>query len=632
MGRSTNGRDQEYHPSCDAGCSEGPAFRSAALQAANLPWPALYSLVFAAVALSHLTLLRLPYFWDEGGYYIPAALDFYHHGWLVPHFTNAHPPLPNVLLGTLWHLTGFHILATRLLVCAFAAAGLLAVFRLSQRLLDPAAAATVTLLTAVYPIWFAQSTLAHADIFAAAFTLWALALYLPASSRTPDSQDNRVPQVSLLRPGLTATAPGLRIRVPQVSLLRPGTYHQPLSIAALFSLAALSKETAIVWPATLAAIELTHLLRHRHNPTLRREHLSLFAAVAFPVLPLAAWYAYHHHVTGFTFGNPEYLRYNATANLTAAHLWQAVRYRFLHLFWQRNIWLPVLFALACLFLPRRTNPSIDSQDAIILSKSPESTEAPQQPDPLSLIPDPCRAAALPPTTLRTLALLIAANWLFFSVLGGALLTRYLLPVYPLVLLVCVDTWRSRTRLWTAFAAATAAAFLSALWINPPTSFAPEDTLTYRDMIVVHQEAIDYVAAHFPNATVLTAWPVAADLFRPELGYVTRPIKAFSIEDFTRPEIEKAAQEPGEYDTAIVFTTHYTTPSFRHWLLAHPNSRRGQEFNRTRDLTPAEIALLLGGKVVWQDDRNGEWAAVLRFPRSYEARLVPGARLQVLGRL
>jgi hypothetical protein len=134
-------------------------------QLAALPSLALFLLFFAAVALSHLTLLRLPYYWDEGGYYIPAALDFFHSGTLIPQFTNAHPPLPNVILGLLWHVAGYHILATRLLVCAFAAAGLLGVFRLAQRLLNPVAAITVTFLTAVYPIWFAQSTLAHADIF-----------------------------------------------------------------------------------------------------------------------------------------------------------------------------------------------------------------------------------------------------------------------------------------------------------------------------------------------------------------------------------------------------------------------------------------------------------------------------------
>jgi hypothetical protein len=515
-----------------------------------LPSPMLFGIFFAAVAMGHVGLLHLPYYWDEGGYYIPAALDFYHTGQLVPHFTNAHPPLPNIVLGTLWHIFGFHVLATRLCVGAFAAAGLTAIFRLTQHLLDATAAVAVTLLTAVYPIWFVQSTLAHADIFAAAFTLCAFALYLP-------SRD----------------AP---------------TLQRQISVAALFSLAALSKETSIIQPATLAGLQLVLLLRDHRTPAISRQHLGWITALSFPLLPLLTWYAYHHHVTGYTFGNPEYLRYNATANLTAAHILQSIRQRFLHLFWQRDMWLPILFALACLFLPRR-------------SDAPKS---------------------LTVAIFRTVTVLVAANWLAFSILGGALLTRYLLPIYPLILIVCIDVWRTRTHWWPLFTALVAAAFISALWLNPPTSFAPEDNLNYRDMIVVDQEAINFVAAHYPDAIILTAWPVAADVFRPELGYVSRPLKAISIEDFTLPQIRKAAREPGAYDTAIVFTTHFLAPSFRHYLMAHPHSRSGQEFNATRDLTPAEIAAILGGHIVWQDDRNGEWAAVLRFNRSYDARLVP----------
>jgi hypothetical protein len=141
-----------------------------------------------------------------------------------------------------------------------------------------------------------------------------------------------------------------------------------------------------------------------------------------------AWFAYHHHVVGFTFGNPEYLRYNATANLTAGHILQAVRYRFLHLFWQRNIWMPIVFALACLFLSRRD-------------------DAP---------------SSLARSARYTIAVLVVANWLAFSVLGGALLTRYLLPIYPLILIVCVDLWRTHTRRWPILAAATAVAFITAL--------------------------------------------------------------------------------------------------------------------------------------------------------------------------
>jgi 4-amino-4-deoxy-L-arabinose transferase-like glycosyltransferase len=553
---------------------ESPTHRFSALSArfADLPGPVLFLLFFAAVALGHLTLLHLPYYWDEGGYYIPAALDFYHTGQLIPHFTNAHPPLPNILLGTLWHIVGYRILATRLFVCAFAAAALLAIFRLTQRLLDATAAITVTLLTAVYPIWFAQSTLAHADIFAAAFTLWAFALYLPQPAN-----------------------PSLR---------------RHLSVAALFSLAALSKETAILQPAALAALQAALLLRDRRSPQLRRQHLRWLAALSFPALPLIAWFAYHHHITGFTFGNPEYLRYNATANLTTAHILQAIRYRFLHLFWQRNIWIPILFALACLFLPRRA------------PQAPSLSAHSPKPHNLTGKEAPASGVCLENTTLRIIALLVAANWFAFSVLGGALLTRYLLPMYPLILIVCVDLWRTHTSRWPIFAAVTAAAFVSALWVNPPTSFAPEDNLTYRDMIVVQQEAIDFVAQHYPDATILTAWPVAADVFRPELGYVSRPLKATSIDDFTLPEVRKAAQEPGRYDTAIVFTAHFLAPSFRRYLLDHPDSRRGREFAAIRDLTPTEIAAILGGRIVWQDDRNGEWAAVLRFDRSYDARLLP----------
>jgi len=470
------------------------------------------------------------------------------------------------------------------MVCAFAAGALLAVFRLTQRLLSPAAAVAVTLLTAVYPIWFAQSSLAHADIFAAAFTFAAFALYLPATAPFPLSFRS----------------------VAEESASRP-TRRTLFTIATLFSLAALSKETAIVEPAVLAAMHVILLLRTRATHKIRvprvrtlgpglspalespATHLRWIATLSTPLLPLLAWYAYHHAKTGFTFGNPEYLRYNATANLTAAHIFTAIYYRFLHLFWQRNIWLPIVLTIACLLLPRR--PKAEAQ-------------------------------SLQPTTLTTIAVLIAGNWLAFSILGGAILTRYLLPIYPLILLTCVATWRERTRLWPYLAVLTGLAFFSALWLNPPTSFAPEDNLTYRDMIVVHQEAAAYIAEHYPDATVLTAWPAAAELFRPDLGYVPRSIKVTPLENFTLAEVQKAAQEPDQFDTAMVFTTHYTSPALSRYLLTHPNSRRGREYATERDLRPREIASILHGTIVWQDERDGEWAAVLRFNRSYEARVLP----------
>ena len=433
------------------------------------------------------------------------------------------------MLGAIWRVCGFHILVTRLAACAFAAGGLLAVFALGRRLLGDMAAWVLVILTATYPIWYVQSSLAHADILAAAFTLAALAVYL--------------------------TRPDLTQADASVSLPGTGENRSAHWCAALFTLAVLSKETALLQPVVLAGLEVWYASR-TGDRKLRDQHRTWALWLLLPVPALAGWFAYHRLKTGFTFGNPTFLRYNATANLTPDHVASAFLYRCLHLFWQRNIWVPIVFALACLLLPQRTEATLPR---------------------------------LGQRTLTAIAVLLAANWLAFSVLGGALLTRYLLPVYPLTLLVCLWVWQTRTAYWPVLAALTTAAFVSAWWFNPPTYFAPEDNLTYRDMIVVHQEAIAYLQAHHPDATVLTAWPAAAELTRPELGYTQHRFKTFSIENFTAPEIQKAAGQFGSYDAALVFSTQYVEPSLARYLEARPDSRRGRKYLAHRDLSTQEIA-------------------------------------------
>ena len=225
----------------------------------------LYPLFFVGVYLSHFRLLRLPYFWDEAGYYIPAAWDFFRLGTLIPQttVTNGHPPLPSILLAAWWHLSGYVISGTRTLVCMVAAAALLGVFKLAKNLTNTAVAAVTVILTAIYPVWYAQSTLAHADIFAAAFTLWGLSFYL---DRT-ESKNTRNIFVAAL----------------------------------MFSLAALSKETAVVTPAALALWEAILLIRDHREPIMRRLHSVWLVVLLVPILPLAAWFAYHYHQTGFVF-------------------------------------------------------------------------------------------------------------------------------------------------------------------------------------------------------------------------------------------------------------------------------------------------------------------------------------------
>ena len=516
----------------------------------------LYPVFFAAVYLTHLTLLRLPYFWDEGGYYIPAAWDFFRTGTLIPitTATNAHPPLPSILLASWWHLSGFVPSGTRTFICMVAAAALLAVYRIARALLGTPAAVATTLLTAAYPVWFAQSTLAHADIFATAFTLWALSFYL---------QPAGTPGVPHLASEMWAST-------------RPQIYA-----AILFSLAALSKETAIITPVALATWEAFLYLRNRKI----RSHLGWIAAFLAPILPLAAWYAYHYHRTGFVFGNPEFLRYNATANFDAHRIALCLYHRFLHLTMHMNMFVPVVCAVAVVLIP------------------PIATRA-----------------RLPRPTLYAIAVILIANWIAFSVLGGALLTRYLLPMYPLILLVCVAEWQRHLPRWEGLAVLSFAAFLAGIWINPPYAFAPEDNLTYRDMIVLHQRAVLLIARRWPQATVLTAWPANSELQRPELGYTRAPIKAFAIQNFTMDEIQKAAADPGDYDTALLFSTKWAPPSGRMNLGQRNTPSDARYFDFHEDVLPAEAAAILHGQLVWQASTRGEWVAILRFPRIVNASL------------
>lgn len=426
-------------------------------------------------------------------------------------------------------------------MCAMAAVALTAVWQLAVSATGKQTVALATvLLTAIYPVFFAQSSLAHADLFAAAATLWALAFWL----------ENR-----------TWTA------------------------AACFALAALSKETAIVTPVALAIWESWRIRRSRPERARR------VTALLVPVLPLIGWYLYYWRKTGFVFGNPQYLRYNATATLTPLRILLALAHRAMHITLHMNLFVPVLAALGCLFLPPV------SEDSAGACKPAES---------------PRVRSRIRPEHQAVFFVTIAANVALFSVLGGALLTRYLLPLYPLLLLLCVNTFRRRLRDWMPLVALTAAAFVAGLFINPPYRFAPEDNLEYATVIRLHQAAIREIVTQLPGATVLTAWPATDELSKPELGYVRRPFPVVAIDNFSAPAIEQAESLPQTYSAALVFSTKYDPPHL--WLgLRRWNEKFDREyFDFHRDLAPGMIARLLGGDVVWRETHRGQWVAVLRF--------------------
>ncbi len=275
----------------------------------------LFALLFAGLMLLHAPLLRLPYFWDEAGYYVPAARDLFLTGTLIPQSTpsNAHPPLVMAWLALAWRVLGYSTLVTRTAMLALSAFSLLGLFRLSRIAANLPVAWATTALVALYPVCFTQSSLAQVDLPAAGFTFWALAAYIE---------------------------------------------DRPWKQVLWFSLAALAKETAILAAVALFAWELLAcVVRPRWQEILppvggRTRWLYLL----LPVVPLACWYAYHYRKTGFLLGNPEFFRYNVAATLDPLRIPLALGMRLWQLFGYFGLYLLTLAGLLGLLRPpQQTN-------------------------------------------------------------------------------------------------------------------------------------------------------------------------------------------------------------------------------------------------------------------------------------
>jgi hypothetical protein len=537
-------------------------------------YPALvFAVIFVFIFLLHLPLLQLPYFWDEAGYYVPAARDLLLTGSLIPHSTvsNAHPPLVMAWLALWWKVVGYAPLVTRTAMLFLTAFSLLGVFRLAERVANTKVAIASTLCTALYPVFFAQSSLAQVDLAAAGFIFWALAAYV----------------------GGEVVAAGV-----------------------WFALAALAKETAILAPIALAGWEMVGLLARtsrlrklwldgekipqglkpesfvdvigttgsRALPNLPRR-MQRIASLLIPALPLGLWYVYHYAHTGYVFGNPEFFRYNVAATLSAARFllalimrtWQGVGY--LHL------WILTLLMLLamCLLQPQR-----DSDG-----------ERPRIGLPVQMV----------------FYVVVLTYVVAMALIGGAVLARYMLPAVPLVIILSVSTLWRRLSYWGVMVALVALAFVAGWFWNPHYGFSPEDNLAYRDYIGLHQDGEHFLEARYPMARVLTAWPASDEITRPWLGYITRPMRIVRIENFSLDEVLSAADFRTNYEVALIFSTKYEPgpAPWDHWRTW--TEMKSRYFGFHRDLPPAAAAKILGGHVVFSEERQGQWIAVIEMEKS-----------------
>jgi 4-amino-4-deoxy-L-arabinose transferase-like glycosyltransferase len=504
---------------------------------------ALFAIIFAVLFVTHFPVLRLPYFWDEAGYYVPAARDLWLTNSLIPHSTpsNAHPPLVMAYLALAWKIFGYSPLVTRTAMLGVATFALLGIFRLAQRIANIEVAIASTACTAIYPVFFSQSSLAQVDLAAAALIFWGLLAYVSESK---------------------------------------------LLAAVWFSLAALAKETAAIVPAALFAWEML-------RPFFRSQRYRWkSAALMIPAAPLALWYAYHYSKTGYVFGNPEFFRYNVQGTLQPLRIGLALLMRLWQAFGYMSLYLLTAAMALAMLRPARPLAGATLRPRIAID---------------------IQLSFLAITVVYTLAM---------AVIGGAVLARYMLPIVPMVIILWISTLWRRIEMWKTVVTIIGMTFAVSLFVNPPYGFSIEDNLAYRDYIVLHQNAGKYLEGRFPRSTVLTAWPANDELARPALGYISRPLRTVRIEDFTVEELMSASDQRQRFDVALVFSTKYEP---RHSLLENwPAWQRTKArfFGYHRDVPPALAAQLLGGEVVYEAERKGQWIAVIELQQIIEARNHP----------
>ncbi len=547
--------------------------------------PALvFAVIFFGIFLLHIPLLLLPYFWDEAGYYVPAARDILLSGSLVPHTTvsNAHPPLVLAWIALWWKCAGYAPLVTRTAMLMLAAFSLLGTFRLAERVANAQVAIASTLCAAAYPVFFAQSSLAQVDLAAAGLIFWGLAAYIE---------------------------------------------DRPVAMAAWFSLAAMAKETAIIaaialagWEvlrlyfsagtAPIGAIDVPYAARPkacpdtnpptdatpasfgnaRENEGVPPASIQRTVALLTPLLPLIAWYGYHYAKTGYVFGNPEFFRYNVAATLSLPRFVLALGLRLWQVFAYEHLWLLTLAMILAMWLP-----------------------------PLEQDGSSRRRIAI---SVQLVFLVVISSYLSsMALIGGAVLARYMLPAVPLVIIAAVSTLWRRVPYWPMFVSVVIAAFVLAWFINPPYGFSPEDNLAYRDYVKLHQDGEQFLEARYPMSRALTAWPASDELSRPWLEYVTRPVQVVRIEDFSLEQVLSAADFRANFDVALVFSTKYQPA---HAILDQWKSweaLKTRYFGFHRDLPPAAIAQMLGGRIVFEEERKGQWIAVIALENVENAQVV-----------
>lgn len=472
----------------------------------------------AIVFLAHLPYFGLPYFWDELGQFVPAALDILRDGAWIPHSTvpNSHPPGVMAYLALVWRIAGYSIAATRASMLALAAAGVIITLFLGRELSgrglserSPAFLGALFLL--LDPLFYTQSMLAQLDMPAMLFTVVALLLFLK---------------------------------------------DRHAAAAAASTALVLAKDTGAILPLIFIAV----LWR---DPA-RRRYAAYYAA---PFAALAVWFLALWRTTGHLFGDPGYTHYNVAYALNPVRASVTILRRFYYLFVDDFRFVGTL-AIVAAWRRRRLYAT---------------------------------------RGWRIVWCFVAAHVLLVSLLGGAALERYLLPVLPLVYIAMGAALQSLRPRWRyAGIAALAAGLLAGLFVNPPFPFPYENNLALVDFVELHRAAARFLEQAYPAKTIYTAWPLTQALRNPAFGYVDRPMNAQETSDLRVSTLE-ALQAPS-LDVLVLYSRTWEPDwGVLQWAPVREFLSRYYEYQR--QMTPAEVRRRFGLVPVRRWSRRGQWVEV-----------------------
>jgi hypothetical protein len=331
--------------------------------------------------------------------------------------------------------------------------------------------------------------------------------------------------------------------------------------AAVCVVLVLVKETGLLVPLVFA-VWLAHERRWRDA--------IWFAA---PAAALGMWLLVLYRATGHWSGSPSFEAYNLYFPLHPVRLLVAMSRRIYSLFFASFQWIGT-FAIAFVW---RTSHLFRSR------------------------------------SWRVAWWLTVAHVVLVTLLGGAVLTRYLLPVMPIVYAaMALGLAQFPKRPQRICGAALLVGLAASNFINPPYNFPYEDNLAFTDFVRLQTSATEYLDHFFPDARVTTAWPLNRELTRPQLGFVTRKFDVQTLRNFTTQTLA-----PVDWPNVQVFVAFSRTwdPefSFNHFA---PIRRFWQHFyGFTPNTTEEGLRTRVPLPLLAHFERRGQWIDIFVNPKT-----------------